>query len=383
MLQWPFLGWGQDQKPINIGLVGPLTGANALNGQLMKEGAETAVLYINSKRGIHGRALKLIIEDDAGDPKQALVAANNLVGRSPDISFVIGHATSATTLPAAPIYIENKTILLAPVNADSLTTNPSPYVFRIIPPNSSYAKHVANEIIASGKTNIAIIHNQTEYGRGFADLLKEHLNQRGIHEKLFEGFMAGENDYRALISKFENAAINAVVLALYPHEAALVIRQAAELGFIVGKKDKPSWFGHSLLVTREFYEVAGDAANGAKIVSVAGCDSLNLQSELSHEKSTREVLTFFNRQGIAKVDVTHTIIFSAFEIASQALANPSAVGVSTLSEILYANEFKTICGPLCFSRSGELREPDRSLALYEIGPNGPHLVKRYERSVRL
>ena len=66
---------------IPIAVVGPLTGSNAAIGEQMKRGAEMAVADINAKGGVLGKKLELIVADDACDPKQAVAAANDVVGK--------------------------------------------------------------------------------------------------------------------------------------------------------------------------------------------------------------------------------------------------------------------------------------------------------------
>src|SRR6185295_4634802 len=64
-----------------IGLIAPLTGPVAAYGDQVKNGAQTAVDEINKKGGIAGKNVVLKLADDAGEPKQGVSAANQLVGQ--------------------------------------------------------------------------------------------------------------------------------------------------------------------------------------------------------------------------------------------------------------------------------------------------------------
>ena len=68
-------------QDIKIAVVGPITGSNAAFGEQMKRGAQMAVADINAKGGVLGKKLALEIADDACDPKQAVAAANEVVGK--------------------------------------------------------------------------------------------------------------------------------------------------------------------------------------------------------------------------------------------------------------------------------------------------------------
>ena len=86
---------------ISIAVAGPLTGPVATIGDQMKRGAELAAAAINEAGGVLGRKIKIVEEDDACDPKQAVAVANMIVGQQ--IKFVDGHACSGSSIPASDV----------------------------------------------------------------------------------------------------------------------------------------------------------------------------------------------------------------------------------------------------------------------------------------
>ena len=72
-------------QDITIAVAGPMTGPVASIGEQMKRGAETAAAAINDSGGVNGRKIKIVIEDDACDPKQAVAIANRIVGQADQI----------------------------------------------------------------------------------------------------------------------------------------------------------------------------------------------------------------------------------------------------------------------------------------------------------
>src|ERR1700730_13675910 len=87
-----------------IAVVGPITGSNAALREQMKRGAERWGADINAKGGGVGKKLDLIVADDACDPKQAVAAANDVVGKK--VVFVAGHYCSSSSIPASAVYNE-------------------------------------------------------------------------------------------------------------------------------------------------------------------------------------------------------------------------------------------------------------------------------------
>ena len=53
-----------------------------------------------------GRQIKLDIEDDVCDPKQAVSVANRIVGNG--VKFIDGHACSGSSIPASAVYAESR-----------------------------------------------------------------------------------------------------------------------------------------------------------------------------------------------------------------------------------------------------------------------------------
>ena len=58
-------------ESIKIGLMGPMTGSWASEGQEMKQVVELLAEEFNAKGGVLGKKIEVISEDDGGDPRTA------------------------------------------------------------------------------------------------------------------------------------------------------------------------------------------------------------------------------------------------------------------------------------------------------------------------
>ena len=67
---------------VKIGLMGPMTGSWASEGQEMKQVVGLLADELNQQGGVLGRKVEIISEDDAGDPRQASLAANRASSRN-------------------------------------------------------------------------------------------------------------------------------------------------------------------------------------------------------------------------------------------------------------------------------------------------------------
>ena len=80
--------------------------------------------------GSTARKIKIVVEDDACDPKQAVAVANLIVGQQ--IKFVDGHACSGSSIPASDIYAENNVLMMSPASSNPvLTEKGHPNVLRL------------------------------------------------------------------------------------------------------------------------------------------------------------------------------------------------------------------------------------------------------------
>ena len=71
-------GVAQAADAIKIGLMAPLTGSWASEGQGMKKIVELLADQQNAKGGVLGWNIEIITEDDGGDPRTASLAAQRL-----------------------------------------------------------------------------------------------------------------------------------------------------------------------------------------------------------------------------------------------------------------------------------------------------------------
>ncbi|MFY9943266.1 MAG: ABC transporter substrate-binding protein, partial [Desulfobacterales bacterium] len=98
-------------EPVKIGLMCPLTGSWASEGQDMKQIVELLADEVNAAGGVLGQQIEIITEDDGGDPRTAALAAQRLATQG--IVAVIGTYGSSVTEASQNIFDESKIIQVA------------------------------------------------------------------------------------------------------------------------------------------------------------------------------------------------------------------------------------------------------------------------------
>jgi branched-chain amino acid transport system substrate-binding protein len=182
---------GPARADILIGMAGPMTGSNAWFGEQMQRGAELAVADINAKGGVLGQQVRLITADDFCDPEQAVAAAKKLV--SDGVIFVVGHYCSGASIPASEIYKAEGVLMITPASSNPVLTELGrANVFRVTYRDDAGGIVVGNYLADHWPDkNIAILHDNTAYGKGLAEEVKKNLNRRGLSEAMYQAYVPG------------------------------------------------------------------------------------------------------------------------------------------------------------------------------------------------
>lgn len=332
---------GAAQADITVATIGPMTGSNAAFGEQMRKGAEMAVADLNVQGGVLGQKIKLLIEDDACDPKQAVAAANKVVSQK--AVFVAGHFCSSTSIPAAKVYQEEGIIQISPASTNpTFTEEGLSNIFRACGRDDQQGAVAGDTIAAKFKgRKVAILHDKSAYGKGLADETKKRLNGLGVQEVMYEAYTAGEKDYSALISKLKAAGVDVVYVGGYYVEAGLIVRQAHEQGY------KPQMISGDALVTLEYWKVAGSAGEGTLVT---------FSPDPRRNKVAAPVVERFRKGGYEPEAYT-LYTYGAIQAWAQAVAKAEGTAAPKVAAALKANQFDTVLGKIGFDKKGDVTAP--------------------------
>src|SRR3982074_2661659 len=173
-------------QDITIAVAGPMTGSESAFGRQMKNGAEQAVADLNAAGGVIGKKLALQVGDDACDPKQARSVAEKFA--SSKIPFVAGHFCYSSPLPASEAYADGNVLQITPASTNPLFTERKLWNVARVCGRDDQQGLVAADYIAKfyQAKNVAILNDNSTYGKGLADETKKALNKVGVTEKTLE-----------------------------------------------------------------------------------------------------------------------------------------------------------------------------------------------------
>jgi branched-chain amino acid transport system substrate-binding protein len=300
-----------------------------------------AVQDINAKGGVMGQQLKLVVEDDACDPKQAVAVANKLA--SAKVALVAGHFCSGSSIPASKVYAEENLLQISPASTNPVLTEAGlDNVFRTCGRDDQQGLVAGNFIVDRYKgKKVAILHDKTAYGKGLADETKKVINGKGVTEAMYEAYTAGEKDYSALVSKLKAAAVDVVYVGGYHTEAGLIIRQANEQGY------KPQIISGDALVTDEYWKITGDAGEGTL---------MTFSPDPRKNKDAAPLVEKFRKSGYEPEGYT-LYTYGAIQAWAGAVAKAGGTDTKKVSAALKSGEYDTVLGKISFDKKGDVTAP--------------------------
>jgi branched-chain amino acid transport system substrate-binding protein len=324
---------------IQIGVAGPLTGSNAAAGDQMKTGATKAVEDLNKAGGVLGKQVTLTVSDDACDPKQAVSVANQMVEKK--VVLVAGHYCSGSSIPASKVYLEEGILEISPASTNPKYTEEGGWgTFRVCGRDDQQGQ-VAGQYLAKHfkGQKIAILHDNSAYGKGLADETKKSLNAAGMTEATYDAYTPGEKDYSAIVSRLKQAGVSVIYIGGYYTEAALIIRQAKEQGM------NATLVSGDALVTKEFWNISGAAGEGTLMTF-----SPDPQKNASAAKVVKEFKD-------AKVDPEGYVLYTyaVIQIWAEAAKKAGTTDPKKVAATLKASgPWPSVLGPVTFDKKGDI-----------------------------
>jgi branched-chain amino acid transport system substrate-binding protein len=328
----------QARAEILIGAAGPVTGKTAWIGEQMQHGAEMAVADINAADGVLGQQLRLTIADDFCDPEQAVVTAQKLVGDG--VVFVVGHYCSGASIPASKVYEAAGVLQISPGSTNPMLTELGrANVFRVIGRDDAQGA-VAGNYLADhwSDKKIAILHDNTTYGKGLAEETKKLLNKRGVTETIYQAYTPGKNDYSAEVAALQAAHIAVLYVGGYHPEAALMARAAYERHYAL------QLVSGDAMATEEFALIAGPAADGA--LFTFGADPRR------NAEATQVVKRFRGENFEPEGYTLYT--YAAVQAWAQAVEKAGSLKLQAVIASLRSHQFDTVLGRIGFDNKGDI-----------------------------
>ena len=273
-------------EPIRIGLIPPITGTNALNGEEELEGGHYGTDEINARPGkaYNDRPIELVIEDATNDNQAAVAALNKLLGEN--VVAVVVPVLSTQIQAMAPVMKQAGLPWMTGGTAVKNTQLGLHNLFRCRASDAITAAGLVDFAVKDRKcTKIGLLHSSEAFGSGGADqcevaLAKNHLKAVGR-----EPFPKDTKDFTPeLLRLKQNGADGIIAYVQNPSDTAVILDQYKSLGL----NGSIAFFGSPAVGNPTALNTARDAANG---IYVAQDFIIGFNSNIA----TKFVTGFYNK----------------------------------------------------------------------------------------
>lgn len=254
---------GVSAREIVVGHISDLSGPIAMLGTPVRDGMLMRFDEANAAGGVHGRRLRLAVEDAGYDPKRGVLAARKLVQRDKAFAII---ATMGTPVVMAtmPVVLEAGRLHLFPFSPHKATYEPlHPLKFQNFAPYQDYMEAATRHMVqAGGYRRTCLLYQDDDYGLEVMKGVETGLEK--LDQTLFErtGYKRGATDLSSQVARLRAAECDLVVLATVVRETVAAMAEARRIGWKVDMLVTASGY------SAQTHELGGEAVEGLYGVSV-------------------------------------------------------------------------------------------------------------------
>ena len=221
---------GVHPQDIVIGTHVDLSGPLAPWGKAVSNGLTLAIEEANSKGGVNGRSVRLIVKDDAYDQTQAASAVRQLVTQDRVFAILspLGTHTMSASLQEA---LSRGVLYLFPMTASPEAHTPlAPLKFALTPTHEMEIQEGLRRILnAKGPLKVGVLAPNDAFGREVSQGAVNELQRRGLALGAMLPFSRGTETFDSIARKLRGERIDVVVLGVEPEETLGLVRAARSI----------------------------------------------------------------------------------------------------------------------------------------------------------
>ena len=250
---------GVSEDKILVGNVQDLSGPMKELGAVLPAGSNLYFKYINEQGGVHGRQIKMKVEDHQYNPQKAVAAVKKLIEK--DQVFCLYQVIGTSPCEAIrPILAESGIPLVAPATQSGSMSDMSREAAELIfHTDTGYDKQtgILVDYILSQDSNakIGLIYQDDDYGENVLKGAAAAEARNGISIQR-EAYQRGATDFAGQVANLMKGSATHVIIAGVVKEPIIVMKTAAAMGYA------PQFFGTSPTMDHRVALAAGPAGEG-------------------------------------------------------------------------------------------------------------------------
>jgi branched-chain amino acid transport system substrate-binding protein len=331
------LGSSMAAEPIKIGIIKPLSGPVAYDGNNVVKGAQIAIDAINAKGGVLGRPLQLVVEDGQCVPAESVNAAEKLIVRD-KVPVIEGAFCSSSTGAVMPIAKKYKVPLVTGISTSpKLTESGNEYFFRAVGTSKLFADAFAKVFVEKMKIKkVAYLAVNDDWGRGSSQAFSKAIETLGGSTAAIEIFDPNETNFYPFLTKIKSLNPDALYAVANTAPAAAIAKQIKEVGLNI------KTFGEGAWTSKTFMDLAGPASEGLY--------GLVEYAPTIENDTNKKFVDEFKKRNNDIPDKTSAQGFTVANIIAEAIQRAGSPDPEKIRAALEKTESKGIAGTYRFSK---------------------------------
>jgi branched-chain amino acid transport system substrate-binding protein len=358
-------------KTITIGINLPLTGADAHDAELIKDGAMLALDEANANGGVAGYKINVMVLDDgtatAGqyDPAQAATNARKMVADN-SVVAAIGPQMSGSGKAMSPILSQGNLATITPASTNPDITDPKfagqyrpagkAIYFRTVTTDAFQGPNMANFMAETLKIkSVYVLDDSGAYGVGIADSFQKQAEKRGVKVLGRDQLNPKEADYTTVLTKIKSMNPDALYYGGVAQAGVKVVKQSYD-------------------IMPKVIRAGGDGVLGAEILKGAGFPAAeglyatNASPNMLEDPQAKPVIERFvkkyNQQpenySLTAYDAALVILDAVKRVAESG----KEVNRANVRDAIQTSKVKTLQGEVSFDENGDITS--KVISVYQI-----------------
>ncbi|MEG0923175.1 MAG: branched-chain amino acid ABC transporter substrate-binding protein [Comamonas sp.] len=346
----------QAPQVVKIGHAAPLSGPMSHWGKDNDNGIRLAIEELNAQKLVIGGKpvqFELKSEDDQGDPKQAVVVANQMVDAG--ISGMLGHFNSGAAIPSAPIYAKAGIPDLSPATNPGFTELGLNNVFRILASDADVGAALAQLSVGKmGAKRFAVIDDRTAYGKGSADDFIKRVKAMGAEIVAQEYTTDKSVDFSAILTNIRGKKPDVIFYGGMDAQGGLIANQMKRLGV------KAKLMGSDGLCTAEILKISQGAVNDILYCSRGG-------EELAKRPKGVDFAKRYQARFKADVLTYGPFMYDAMMVVAAAMKKADSTEPAKYLAAIRGVNYEGVTNTFSFDDKGNLKNPGVTAYVYKDG----------------